>query len=101
MNTKLFPQAIVSLLLKSKALIGALLITNAFTWMMWFQTQQQAQRLLSEVRISSKQLETELDWKTQSGEDSFEQKIYKVCNGRKGTETSTQCELYKGSRQNE
>jgi translation initiation factor 2 beta subunit (eIF-2beta)/eIF-5 len=47
-------------MLKSKVIIGALLITNAFAGVMWWRSQQQVRQLSNEARTSSKQHEIAL-----------------------------------------
>jgi hypothetical protein len=47
-------------MLKSKVIIGALLITNAFAGVMWWRSQQKVRQLSNEARNSSKQHEIAL-----------------------------------------
>jgi hypothetical protein len=47
-------------MLKSKVLIGALLISNAFAGVMWWRSQQQVRQLSDEARIFAKQHEITL-----------------------------------------
>jgi hypothetical protein len=113
-------------MLQSKVLIGAFLIINTVVGAIWWLSQKQywqpeAKTLFKQDDIASEKNDSlrqpdnspeifrllESDkfkreiTKIQDREIVRDQKMYQVCNGRKDTDTSTQCVLYKTSIQNE